>query len=798
MTGPLPREASDRISVEICVRGRVQGVGFRPTVWRLAHELDLAGEVRNGPEGVIIQASGSSMAIDRMVQRLRAEPPLLASVEEIEVRPIETISQTTFRIVATRSGQPQTQVAPDALVCDACQREVLDPRERRYRYPFTNCTHCGPRLSIVTAIPYDRANTTMSDFPLCDACAHEYSDPADRRFRAEAMACPKCGPKLRLVRFDGSDSIASPLDHLDAAAGALAQGLIVAIKGLGGYQLACDATSVTAVSRLRTAKMRPAKPFALMARDLDVIRRYCTPTSQEESLLAGSEAPIVLMRATGPEHLPDVVAPGLRMLGFMLPTTPLHLLVLRRMDRPVVMTSGNIADEPQIIDDDEALRHLSRISDAVLVHDRKIATRVDDSVVRTIDGVPRVLRRARGYAPAPIKLPAGFEASPQVLGFGGDLKSTFCFIKNGGALLSQHQGDLESATVFDDLHRNLSFYGELFDHTPDALACDLHPEYRSSKLAREWADRYGSHLVEAQHHHAHIAACLAENGRPLASPPVLGIVLDGVGWGADGSIWGGEFLLAGYRCFERLGTFKPVAMIGGDHAAREPWRNLYSHLMAEMGWAEFSMNFDQLELYRDLAAKPRAMFDQMLKKSINAPLASSCGRLFDAVAAALGICRDRQFYEGEAASRLEAIVDEHALHRQDGLAYPFTFPNLRGSGLPYIEPLAMWKGLLGDLILQTPASVIAARFHKGLARAVATMALKLARRHDADGPRFDTVALSGGCFQNATLFAEVAGQLRSEGLTVLSHARVPANDGGLAFGQAVIAAARLLAVFKDS
>ena len=792
MTLPLRQESQERISVEIRVRGRVQGVGFRPMVWRIAHEFELAGEVCNDSQGVVIRASGMAAAIDRMIARLHVEAPPLASVEQIETRLTGPISQTTFHIGPTRAGHAQTQVAPDASICAECASEVLDQRQRRHRYPFTNCTHCGPRLSIVTAIPYDRANTTMAEFALCEECANEYGDPADRRFHAEAMACTVCGPKVRFLPLHDRVGAAGSTDDIDAAAEALAQGRILAVKGLGGYQLACDATNAAAVKRLRETKQRPTKPFALMARDLDIIRRYCTPTMAEEHLLASSEAPIVLMRATGPERVPDEIAPGMSTLGFMLPTTPLHLLMLRRSDRPVVMTSGNISEEPQITDDHEALRRLAGIADAALIHDRKIAIRVDDSVVRTIDGTPRLFRRARGYAPAPITLPAGFEAAPPVLAFGGDLKSAFCMTKKGEALLSQHQGDLDSATVHDDFRRNLALYAELFDHTPHALACDLHPEYRASNLARERARHDALPLIEAQHHHAHVAACLVENGRPLASPPVMGIALDGLGWGEDGTMWGGEFLLADYREFKRLGTFKPVRMIGGDQASHEPWRNLYAHLMAEMSWAELSMNFDQLELYRALAAKPRALLDQMIKKSINAPLASSCGRLFDGVAAALGVCQDRQLYEGEAASRLEAMLDDQSLHRGDELSYPFAIPNLRGSGLPYIEPLAMWKALLGDLILQTPAPQIAARFHEGIARVIVAMTMKLARRDGPDGARFDTVALSGGCFQNATLLAGVAQRLRAEGFIVLSHARVPANDGGLALGQAAIAAARLL------
>ena len=438
---------------------------------------------------------------------------------------------------------------------------------------------------------------------------------------------------------------------IEDAAALLRRGHIVAVKGLGGYQLACDATDADAVSRLRAAKHRETKPFALMARDLEVIRRYCAVSVEEAKLLAGPAAPIVLLRATG-DPLPNAVAPGLRTLGFMLPTTPLHLLLLRDIDHPVVMTSGNLTDEPQIIDDDEALARLGGLADCVLAHDRAIATRIDDSVVRVMAGVPRVLRRARGFAPAAIPLPPGFAAAPDLLAAGGELKATFCLVKDGAAILSQHIGDLEDARTFDDYRTGIAHYTALFDHAPIAIAADLHPEYLSSKYARET----GLRLIEVQHHHAHVAACLAENGRPLDAPPVLGIVLDGLGWGDDGTIWGGEFLLADYRESRRVGTFKPVAMPGGAAAVREPWRNLYAHLMAA-----------GLEPDR-----PHALLDAMIRNDVNSPMASSCGRLFDAMAAALDICRDRQGHEGEAASRLEALVCEQTLRDEDdALAYPF-------------------------------------------------------------------------------------------------------------------------------
>jgi hydrogenase maturation protein HypF len=787
----------DRFATEIRVRGRVQGVGFRPTVWRYARELGLSGEVLNDSSGVLIRVCGSEAAIAALIARIEREPPPLARIDGIELQSYLGNLPAEFVIADSRSGGAHTQVAPDASICVACAEEIASPFERRYRYPFTNCTHCGPRLSIVTGIPYDRANTTMAPFEMCPACRAEYDNPADRRFHAEAIACHVCGPKAKLVRFDGRpfgfDQF-SMMDDVDAAGGLMKNGEIVAIKGIGGYQLACDATKADVVGRLRQLKRRDGKPFALMARDLDVIKRYCSVSPEEEALLTGPPAPIVLLRADGVEKLPESIAPGLGTLGFMLPTTPMHLLMLRRMSRPVVMTSGNLSDEPQVICDDEAGKRLGGIATYALMHNREIANRIDDSVARVVAGCPRVLRQARGYALGSIRLPKGFEIAPELLAMGGELKSTFCLVKDGAAILSQHQGDLEDVRTFDDYRKNLALYQRLFDHTPVALVADLHPEYLSSKLARKRAGAGTLPLLEVQHHHAHVASCLAENGHPLDGPAVLGIVLDGLGWGGDDTLWGGEFLLADYLRYQRLGTFKPVAMLGGAQAAREPWRNLYAHLMAEMAWPAFAMNFDELELHAYLSAKPRATLDAMIKNGINAPPASSCGRLFDAVAAALDICRERQAYEGEAAARLEAMVDEHALrHEDDALGYPLGIPNLRGSGLPYIEPLGMWNAVLGDLILKTPAPVMAARFHKGLAKSIVAMAKKLASGGDEVGPqRFTTVALSGGCFQNRVLFEEVSRRLESEDFTVLSHAQVPANDGGLALGQAAIGAAHLI------
>jgi hydrogenase maturation protein HypF len=788
---------SAQASVEIRVRGRVQGVGFRPTVWRYARQLGLVGEVMNDGKGVLVRARGERTLLNDLIDRIKTDPPPLSRIDDLEVRSYVGVLQDNFVIAESLQGGAHTEVSPDAVLCEDCARETTDPFGRRFRYPFTNCTNCGPRLSIVAGIPYDRQQTTMARFGMCADCRSEYQNPSDRRFHAEAIACHACGPRARLVRLDGravSFEQFSMLDDVDAACSLIQNGEIIAIKGIGGYQLACDATQGDVVARLRRLKRRDAKPFALMARDIEIIRPFCRVDANEEAELTSAAGPIVLLRADGTAHLPEDVAPGLKTLGFMLPTTPLHLLLLRRMNRPVVMTSGNISNEPQVTDDAELRERLGDIASFALTHDREIANRIDDSVVRVASGRVRVLRRARGYAPAPIALPNGFETAPDLVALGGELKATFCLVKDGAAILSQHQGDLEDVSTFDDYNKNLSLFTSLFEHAPTALVADMHPEYLSSKLARARSTDSGLPLIEVQHHHAHVGACLAENGYPLDAPPVLGIVLDGLGWGDDATFWGGEFLLADYRDYQRRGTFKPVSMLGGAQAIREPWRNLYAHLMAEMSWPELTMNFGELELHSFLASKPRTVLDAMLRSGINAPVASSCGRLFDAMAAALGICRDVQSHEGDAAARLEALVDEDIFHGEDEeLAYPLTIPNLPGSGLPYLEPLAMWNAVLGDLILKTPAPVMATRFHRGLAKGIAAMARKLARRSEDDETRnFTTVALSGGCFQNRILLEEVTRLLEKERFTVLSHAHVPANDGGLSIGQAAIGAASLI------
>ncbi|HKP81370.1 MAG TPA: carbamoyltransferase HypF [Pyrinomonadaceae bacterium] len=770
-----------RQTVEIRVRGTVQGVGFRPTVWRLACDEGLVGEVLNDGFGVLIRTTGNSGAISQFLTRLHTEAPPLSQIEDIETHVLNLLDFEDFRIAESVAGENCTRITPDAATCDACRAEVLDPSERRYGYPFANCTHCGPRFSIVKEVPYDRVNTTMSDFPMCADCKSEYLQPADRRFHAQPIACPACGPMIWLEQMEtnGAMPYSAPLD---SAIELLKSGKVVAIRGLGGFHLACDATNADAVQRLRQRKHRYGKPFALMARDLDVIRRYCNLTPVHAELLQSPEAPIVLIPADGPEKLPHGIAPGLNAVGFMLPYTPLHLLITQRIDQPLVMTSGNISDEPQVTSLDRARSGLRGIADAMLMHNREIANRIDDSVVRIVAGKPSLIRRARGYAPSAVSLPAGFDGAPDLLAFGGELKATFCVLKDGAAILSQHQGDLEDVSTFEDYQKNLQLYSKIYDHRPHMLVADMHPEYLSAKLAKQRSADEQLPLLEVQHHHAHIASCMVENGIALDSPPILGIAIDGLGFGGDGTIWGGEFLLADYQSYRRVAAFKPVAMVGGVQAIREPWRNTYAHLVAAQGWSQFTENFSTLDLHRYLSAKPLKTIDRMLETGLNVPLASSCGRLFDAVAAALGLCADHALFEGQGAMELEALAEKWPSSPDEE---PYKFAINEADGLLHLESLPMWQSLLEDLARQAPVPQMALRFHYGLARAIRDMVARIRWANS-----LNTVALSGGCFQNKLLLEEVVRLLEADGLRCLLHAKVPSNDGGLALGQAAIAAAR--------
>ncbi|MEQ9356374.1 carbamoyltransferase HypF [Coleofasciculus chthonoplastes] len=822
---------------EIRVRGTVQGVGFRPTVYRLAKACNLVGEVCNDGQGVLIYVSGTTDAIADFVQRLQTDCPPLAKIESID-RTFYQGDRTfhDFTITQSVNSTVQTQIPADAATCPHCQAETFDSRSRWYNYPFTNCTHCGPRLSIIRSIPYDRKQTSMAAFALCPDCAREYHDIENRRFHAQPIACPVCGPRVWLERANGEKiETANPIDTVCTL---LKQGEIVAIKGLGGIHLACDATNETTVQQLRSRKQRYHKPFALMARDLEVIERYCTLNDQEKELLQSPPAPIVLIdvipnRANCrdvPWHvstakIADSVAPGQTTLGFMLPYTPLHHLIMQRLDYPIILTSGNLSDEPQCIDNQDARLKLSKIADYLLLHNRDIVNRVDDSVVRVIQSKRQLqnfdgggfshirvtkndncetrpyrgtmarhihiqtLRRARGYAPKPIPLPPGFDPCPPILAMGSELKNTVCLLRDGQAILSQHLGDLENAAAFNAYQDTLNLYLNLFDHKPSAIATDKHPEYLSTKLGQELATANNLPLQSIQHHHAHIAACMAENCIPLNTPPILGIALDGLGYGEDSTIWGGEFLLADYQGFKRLGKFKPIAMIGGEQAIYQPWRNTYAHLIAALNWNRLKQEYGNLDLIQFLDQKPHPLLNQLMEKGINSPLASSAGRLFDAVAAALGICRADCSYEGQAAIEMETLVTPDSLNyvKEVG-AYPFTIGKLDQETELILDPYPLWLALLDDL-QQTimSKSLIAAKFHQGLADAIAKMVQQLSPDLISNH-----VILTGGVFQNRILLTQVRENLERMGMTVLTHSRVPPNDGGLSLGQAVIAAAQSL------
>ncbi|WP_027859033.1 carbamoyltransferase HypF [Marinobacterium jannaschii] len=767
-----------RQAYQIRVRGLVQGVGFRPFVWQIARRLNVSGSVRNDASGVLIELRAFPAEVDQFVELLKAELPPLARLTSLDISTTDaTISESGFSIIASQQGGVETGSVPDAATCSACLAELSTPADRRFGYPFINCTHCGPRFSITRGIPYDRSNTTMSEFAMCPACQQEYEDPADRRFHAQPNACAKCGPKVCLLDKNGKWlDVDDPFIVLQQR---IAAGTIVAIKGLGGFHLVCDATNEEAVRTLRLRKCRPAKPFALMAADTDVVSRYVKLSDHARELLSSRVAPVVLLdRADiGGAGVADAVAPGIPRLGFMLPYTPLHHLLLTGVSYPLVMTSGNPAGAPQCIDNDEALQQLSSIADLFLMHDRVIYSRVDDSVVQLEEGRARYLRRARGAAPEPLLLPPGFKVDTPLLALGGELKSTICLVQQDQAILSQHLGDLEDARTYSAFEETIDLYCELYQHRPGLVAMDKHPEYLSTKYGLAMAAEQHIPLVQVQHHHAHIASCLGENAYPQDGEAVLGICLDGLGFGDDGAIWGGELLLADYRQSRRLGSLRPFELAGGTNAIREPWRCLYSQLRQSLTPEQLQSAPDT---WPDLASKPCATLARMIDKQLNAPAASSCGRLFDAVAAALDCSFSSISYEGQAAIELEALaagclqaVDPYQLDLDDT------------DDVLLLDWRPLWPQIIQDLRVRRPRQEVAMAFHLGLVKALTAMVLVLRNRH-----HFEHVALSGGVMQNRLLHGALRQALDSEGLTVFSQNRLPANDGGLAFGQALVALAR--------
>ncbi|WP_431995213.1 carbamoyltransferase HypF [Streptomyces griseoflavus] len=777
---PAPADGAGPVRrARVVVRGVVQGVGFRPFVYGLATGLGLAGQVTNTGDGVVVEVEGASSAVDRFCARLAADAPPLAVVESVERAELPVTGDSGFGIVASRTGGPvRTLVAPDTATCHDCLSELRDPGDRRHRHPFITCTHCGPRFTIVTGLPYDRAHTTMAGFPLCPDCAREYHDPRDRRFHAQPVACPACGPRLRLVTGPGCPGGPLPADG-DPLAGArslLAAGAVLAVKGVGGYHLACDATLPEAVAELRRRKARGDKPFAVMAPGARDVEHLVRMGPVERELLTGRVRPVVLMRRrTGVRPAPgalvpaDGVAPGSPDLGVVLPYSPVHHLLLAGAPRLLVMTSGNVSGEPIVTDDEEAFERLAGLADAWLTHDRPVQVPCDDSVVRVIDGEPLVLRRSRGYAPLPVALPA---AVVPALAVGGDLKNVFCLGQGTRAWLSAHVGDMDDLATQQAFGRAERHLESLTGVRPTLLAADSHPGYRSGAWARRHAR--GRPVVRVQHHHAHIASVLAEHG-VAQGRRVIGVAFDGTGYGDDGTVWGGEFLLADYDGCHRFAHLAPVPLPGGDAAVRRPYRMALAHLHA----AGITAGPD----LPCTAACPPDELDVLrtqLARGLNCVPTSSMGRLFDAVSSLAGVCHHAG-YEAQAAIELEAAAVSAGDDEPHDPRYAFGLTDRAGPLTATPGPLL--RAVAEDVRGRVPAAVIAARFHLAVARLVRDVCAA-ARR--AAGP--GTVALTGGVFSNALLSSACARELRADGFTVLRHRDIPPNDGGLALGQLIVAA----------
>ncbi|NIS83088.1 MAG: carbamoyltransferase HypF [Anaerolineales bacterium] len=751
----------------IHVQGIVQGVGFRPFVYGLAHRLSVTGWVRNTSAGVDIEIDGTPEALSAFVEALQHEVPPLARIDEIGVEDREPEGFSTFEIVHSETIDLAFQpISPDVSLCADCFREVLDPSDRRFRYPFINCTNCGPRFTIIRDIPYDRPNTTMVTFAMCPDCAEEYNDPLDRRFHAQPVACPICGPHLWLEAQ--GERLADKEDALHAARDRLINGEIVAIKGLGGFHLACDATNAEAVRVLRRRKLRVDKPFALMMPDLETVETHCFVDDFERTLLASRERPIVILNRRPDSNIAVEVAPHQDTLGVMLPYTPLHVLLMERTEAfpsALVMTSGNLSEEPIATANMDARERLEDLADSFLMHDRDIYTRNDDSVVRAFEVEIYPLRRARGYAPFPVRL--GWK-SPCLLAVGGELKNTFCLTRERYAFLSHHIGDMENYETLQAFEDGVRHYERLFRVQPEALAFDLHPDYMATRFALQRADMEGWPAVGVQHHHAHIAACMAEHGL-TDEQPVIGVSFDGTGYGEDGAIWGGEFLLANYTNYRREFHLAYVPMPGGDAAVREPWRLALAWLaQAGIAWE------DDLPPIQTSTREARETLRRMLQAGLNTPLTSSMGRLFDAVSSLAGV-RQEVNYEAQAAVELEAKVEV-------GEEYAYEFSVLEG----LVDPLPVVQSVVADIRSGVPTGRIAARFHNS----VAAMVVHVSKRIRAM-QGLAQVVLSGGVWQNMVLLDRTVPLLRKAGFEVFLHRQVPANDGGLALGQAAIAAHRL-------
>lgn len=747
------------------ITGVVQGVGFRPFIYRLATECELSGYVLNDSSGVVVEVQGSRPMLDAFGSRIRAEAPSMSRIVGLSSFEMTLDPQPNgFRILESHGGAEQrVLISPDIATCDDCLHELLDQNDRRCGYPFINCTNCGPRFTIVRKIPYDRPFTTMSVFPMCPECQREYHDPSNRRFHAQPNACWKCGPQLEFRDEAGRQSV-EPIGEVVLR---LKAGQIAAIKGLGGFHLAVDATNQQAVQRLRERKHRVEKPFAVMVPNVEAAEEFVEVSEAAREVLLSPQRPIALLRRRPGRRIADDVAPRNRDLGIFLPYTPVHHLLFAESEfAALVMTSANLSEEPICIDNEEAIRRLSGIADCFLLHNREILIRSDDSVVRVADSRPCQMRRSRGYVPMPVFVRREL---PPILAVGGELKSTICYTRKNTAFLSQHIGDLENVESYSFFGETVQHLGEILEIKPETIAYDLHPGYFSTQWAK---NQIGVRLIGVQHHHAHIASCMAENH---LDGQVIGFALDGTGYGTDGNIWGGEVLLASYEGFERAAHLEYVAMAGGEAAIREPWRMVISYL-----WNHYGRDFLSWDIRIVNEHKRSAeLICQALDKKINSPLTSSAGRLFDAMSALCGV-RSNVNYEGQAAIELEMDIDG----AEDNAPYPFALLEENGTILIGTHPL--FDAVLLDLSAGVPTSIISHRFHSGLAAALFEVALRLRER-----AQLSRICLSGGTFQNLFLLTTLESLLRKAGFEVFTHADVPAGDGGLALGQAMVAARQM-------
>lgn len=751
---------------QIRIDGIVQGVGFRPFVFRLAKSLQLTGSVLNSNTGVLIEVEGSIDDLSKFQSRLRQEMPPLAQIIDFHSSEIAVKNDDRFIIMQSEhKGESSVLISPDMSLCEDCLNELLSPADRRFQYPFLNCTNCGPRFTIIAGIPYDRPKTSMHVFPMCEKCTSEYHDPADRRFHAQPNACPDCGPHLKIYdREKRQVNTENPVKH---AITLLRSGRILAIRGLGGFHLVVDAKNEKAVEELRLRKNRAEKPFALMAANTDVVDKYCKITHREREALQQQTRPILLLPARPSSNLPKSIAPKSKYYGFMLPYLPIQHLLLQEDFELLVMTSANFSDEPIVIGNEQAFEQLRTLADYFVIHDREILQRCDDSIAIISAGQQRLLRRARGYVPAPIIIKN--ETSTPILAVGGELKNTVALSKGKKIMLSQHIGDLDNPEAMNFFKSSIKHLQTLLEIEPQYIACDMHPEYLSTKWAYE---QFLIPKIEVQHHHAHMASVMAENDNTRKT---IGIILDGTGYGMDHTIWGGEIIIGDLKEVSRFAWFEPVPLPGGNAAIKEPWRMAISYLRHSFGDAMHKLT---LPILRDTKPNDLQLLLQMLEKKVNSPLTSSCGRLFDAVSAILDIC-PKITYEAQAAIELEMSV-KTALQRN--LAYPVKIDNYSGA----VSFVPLIREVVNDKIQNVPNEQIAARFHVTLAEILVSLAINA--RKEAG---ISQVGLSGGVFQNFTLFNYLNERLRGEGFHVLTHSKVPPNDGGISLGQIAVANAKL-------